>query len=229
MADELDQDVPSEDVTPTTKAKKAPEPPVDEFDGLSLEEIRDRARKAEKAKQLANKEAAESRRRARELEEAEEKRKEQSLSEEERRKRELEQARREASERKAEAEKARNELMQVRLDRAIEEEAAKQGFTIPRQASALLKGDASFGPVEWNEEDKRAVGVREAVKKLGDEYPNLKSPGGMPRGGGTPPRDNGRPQAPPRAPGKDTEVVDKSEYDAAQLRQMYGRGAEVRF
>lgn len=194
-----------------TAARDRTQAPQDDDHASDPAELRRELDRLRSSLRETNRKATADRLRKEELEREREEREAAKLSDEERRSRELRAtAERNATlEREAEALKA--QLLAVRVDHAIEREAAAI-FEYPEDIPKLIDRDR----IEVDEATGKFVGVKEAVKRLADQRPGLLR---QRAGGGTPPREG------PRRPGHDHGVdFGRSVEDRArqQIQQSAG-------
>jgi hypothetical protein len=161
----------------TADADHAPEPGGPE---------RAEAERLRKELKETNRKAAADRARLKELEQAEADRQAAQMSESDRIRKAQQDADRRAREAEERAEAAAARLAEKEVEFAVTQEAYQQGWPNPELAWRLIDRDR----IATDPDTGKMIGVKEAVEKVAKQYPYL--PGGATRGGGTPPRGNGR-------------------------------------
>ena len=189
MADEHEDDGgehQGEPPTPPTPPKKGETPPK-KAEGLSAEEateLRAENARIKDALKKANSEAADRRVRLQEIERKEQEARDKELPEMERLKKERDDYRRERDEAKEETTAARRQVVENRIQNAVERQAGIMNFTYPDIAYSLI----NRRDVRINEDTDRVEGVKEALERLLKEKPELaKAPvrGAPPTRGGS--------------------------------------------
>ena len=169
--------------TPPAKPRKPESPPRRDE---PADDDADLKSEVERLRQQTRQKDADAKRLRQKLEDFERKAREEEdakLGETERLQKARDEAARKAAEAESAAARARAELIEERINLAVEREAAKQGFSYPDKVSRLIDRDR----IEIDQDDpKKIVGVKEAVERLAKECPGMLT---ARPGGGTPSRE----------------------------------------
>jgi vacuolar-type H+-ATPase subunit I/STV1 len=161
--------------TPETGGKGAPGKPPRAADATlpdDPDELRAAADRMQKALEKANKEAARTRidrNRLEELEEEKRQAEESKLSEAEKVKRAVAESATRARTLEADNEALRRQLADLRIDHAVQAEAADAGFLYPGDVPRLI----DRARVEIDEDSGKVAGAKDAVARLAKDRPGL--------------------------------------------------------